>query len=324
MTGGPFGLSNATDVRAIIAEAAFKDITIYPEVKTIQFPSPQEFVLRYVAGSALAGAVANAGAVLVRHGVVHGCACVSRSPRDGDFEQAHLDLFALLMPHLQRAAQVYAKLASAQRERADALVALERFQLGVLMVATDWTVCYANPEAEAILAQADGLRIERGKLRASAPRAMATMHQMLVSTIAGCSDPLVQTARTAMPDGLVRIERPSARRPLALLIVPLPRRSAIWPIAVPVASVIIFVTDPERQTAQLPETLRRVYGLTPREASIAAGIAKGSRLTDVADQLGIASATARTHLLRVFAKTDTCRQADLAQLIGRLAAVARL
>jgi DNA-binding CsgD family transcriptional regulator len=66
--------------------------------------------------------------------------------------------------------------------------------------------------------------------------------------------------------------------------------------------MIIFVTDPERQTAQLPETLRRVYGLTPRETSIAAGIAKGSRLTDVADQFGIASAGALAHLLRVFAK----------------------
>jgi len=60
MTSGPFGLSNAEELRTLIAGASFSDITISPVVKVLHFPSPDEFVLRYAAGSALASLVADA------------------------------------------------------------------------------------------------------------------------------------------------------------------------------------------------------------------------------------------------------------------------
>jgi len=60
MTTGPFSLSNGSELRALIAEAGFQDISIHPAVKTIRFPSPDEFVLRYAAGSALGTAITNA------------------------------------------------------------------------------------------------------------------------------------------------------------------------------------------------------------------------------------------------------------------------
>jgi hypothetical protein len=53
-------LSDAAQLRALLAEATFKDITLHPAVKTLRFPSPEAFVLRYAAGSALASAVAPA------------------------------------------------------------------------------------------------------------------------------------------------------------------------------------------------------------------------------------------------------------------------
>jgi hypothetical protein len=54
MTSGPFGLSNLEALRTLIAGASFRDITVRPTLKTIRFPSPDEFVTRYVSGSALA------------------------------------------------------------------------------------------------------------------------------------------------------------------------------------------------------------------------------------------------------------------------------
>lgn len=60
MTSGPFGLDQAEVLRALIAGADFREITIRPAVKTLRYPSPDEFVRRYVAGSALAGPVAAA------------------------------------------------------------------------------------------------------------------------------------------------------------------------------------------------------------------------------------------------------------------------
>jgi SAM-dependent methyltransferase len=58
MTSGPFGLSDPEQLRDLIAGAGFADITINSAVKPLRFLSPAEFVLRYTAGSALAGPVA--------------------------------------------------------------------------------------------------------------------------------------------------------------------------------------------------------------------------------------------------------------------------
>jgi SAM-dependent methyltransferase len=60
LPSGPFGLGQARDVRTLVARAGFRDIEIRPVVKTLRYPSPDEFVRRYVAGSALAGPVAAA------------------------------------------------------------------------------------------------------------------------------------------------------------------------------------------------------------------------------------------------------------------------
>ena len=60
LTAGPFSLSAAQELRALLAGATFKDLTLEPAVKTLRFPSPEAFVLRYAAGSALASALAPA------------------------------------------------------------------------------------------------------------------------------------------------------------------------------------------------------------------------------------------------------------------------
>jgi ubiquinone/menaquinone biosynthesis C-methylase UbiE len=57
---GPFGLGDAEELRALIAGADFRDITVRPAVKTLRYPSPDEFVLGYVASSPLASAVGDA------------------------------------------------------------------------------------------------------------------------------------------------------------------------------------------------------------------------------------------------------------------------
>jgi ubiquinone/menaquinone biosynthesis C-methylase UbiE len=58
MTSGPFSLSNAEELRKLVADAGFRDINVHPEVKILHYPSSNEFVLRYAAGSPLAAVVA--------------------------------------------------------------------------------------------------------------------------------------------------------------------------------------------------------------------------------------------------------------------------
>lgn len=54
----PFGLGDADAFRALVAAAGFRDITIRPVAGTVRFPSAARFVQDYVAGSPLAGHIA--------------------------------------------------------------------------------------------------------------------------------------------------------------------------------------------------------------------------------------------------------------------------
>jgi DNA-binding CsgD family transcriptional regulator len=56
--------------------------------------------------------------------------------------------------------------------------------------------------------------------------------------------------------------------------------------------------------------------LTPAEARIALGIARGDALAAIAEAHGISIATARTQLKSVFAKTGTHRQGQLVALLA--------
>lgn len=54
-----------------------------------------------------------------------------------------------------------------------------------------------------------------------------------------------------------------------------------------------------------------LYGLTPTEARLAARVITGERIDEAARDLGISESTARTHLKRIFKKTNVSRQAEL-------------
>jgi hypothetical protein len=57
---GPFALGSADDLHTLLATAGFGDVVVRPATKTLRFPSPEEFVQRYVAATPLAGMVAKA------------------------------------------------------------------------------------------------------------------------------------------------------------------------------------------------------------------------------------------------------------------------
>jgi ubiquinone/menaquinone biosynthesis C-methylase UbiE len=56
----PFGLADAGELTQLVEAAGFRAVTIERRVGAIQFPSVERFVLSYVAGSPLAGQVAQA------------------------------------------------------------------------------------------------------------------------------------------------------------------------------------------------------------------------------------------------------------------------
>lgn len=69
--------------------------------------------------------------------------------------------------------------------------------------------------------------------------------------------------------------------------------------------------------------MRALFGLTAREAALAAALASGSTLQQAAEERFISMPTARTHLAQVFRKTHTSQQSQLVSLLLGILPVGR-
>ncbi|MBZ9854577.1 LuxR C-terminal-related transcriptional regulator [Mesorhizobium sp. CA13] len=227
-----------------------------------------------------------------------------RARTAGEFEPEHLDRLRRIGPHLVRAASVRLRLTRSDISRNANAEALNRVAQGVLIVAANGDILFANRAAEALLAEADGIRTEKTALRASRP-ADAAQLQRLIATAAERAD---------AAGGVMALGRPGPRRPLSVLVAPLIIESTWFVTGRPAA--IVFVADPDSAPRTAQDQLRNLYRLTPAEAAVAMAIARGEGLQAVVDELDISLTTARTHLQHVFEKTETRRQAELVRLIA--------
>ena len=85
------------------------------------------------------------------------------------------------------------------------------------------------------------------------------------------------------------------------------------------AIAAIFIKPASVEAPSTPELLARTFGLTPGELRVLTTIVDVGGVPDTAEALGIGEATVKTHLHRVFGKTETRRQADLVRLVAAFA-----
>src|SRR5262249_27152619 len=82
------------------------------------------------------------------------------------------------------------------------------------------------------------------------------------------------------------------------------------------AAAMVIIRDPA-QPMEIPLAwIMDAYGLTPAEARVALAAASGATIPEAAHSLNISPNTVKTHLRRVFSKTSTSRQAELARLVA--------
>jgi DNA-binding CsgD family transcriptional regulator len=109
------------------------------------------------------------------------------------------------------------------------------------------------------------------------------------------------------------VPRSPGQKPLSILVVPVGEQGEPEAEDKPVA--IVFVGDPDRPVEIDPARICQIYGLSRAEARVVALLARGYRLDQVAEALGVAYETVRKHLKQVFGKTGTARQAELVRLL---------
>jgi DNA-binding CsgD family transcriptional regulator len=188
----------------------------------------------------------------------------------------------------------------------DVLIALsyglELIRNGAMLVASEGHPRLANRVALAILQKKDGLSLSRTGLIAD--RAADT--RLLLK--------LLQTATSAPglgePEGSpMTLPRKGPRSALIVRVVPGPGLDS-WDGAENRAALVTLY-DQDMGLKVDEATLSRLYGLTRGEAALAAHLLNGKSIEEAAEQLFISPHTARTHLKRIFMKTDTHRQTEL-------------
>jgi DNA-binding CsgD family transcriptional regulator len=232
---------------------------------------------------------------------------ILRSREAGSFDGQHLETLKSLAPKLQQAVarndQIWRLTVT--------LDVLDNFlPIAVSAVSKEGRLLFANTLAKELLSEEDGLQSKGGSFcmsRRDNARQFAEMieHATSVATKAGAS----QDRGKAM-----LVQRKKNRLPLWVVVSPLSRRFRSE-IGQEDQLALVFVVLPER-LGKIPEiTLKSLFGLTNAEQKLAKLIVQGGRLEQAADQLCISINTARTHMKRIYAKTETCSQTELVRLM---------
>ena len=184
---------------------------------------------------------------------------------------------------------------------------MDRLPTGVILLDASRRPVVTNQSADRIIAQRDGFRIDGGGPCAANARENAMLQQILADVLE--AEPGHELERT----GFMAVSRPSGKRSFALMLTPL--------MAAPIGShardavAAIFISDPEAGLSSATEVLETVYSLTHSEAQLVRLLSEGMSLEEVAQARGVSINTARSHLKRVFSKTDTKRQGELVRLV---------
>ncbi len=232
---------------------------------------------------------------------------LSRPKSNPVFAPAERKVLDFLVPHVERAFQLYLLLNEAYRENRQMTQALSKIPQSVIVLDCKSKVVFRNESAEKMIDQKDGLQVHRGFLQASFAQDTKKLCDALSNVFA------LGNRRFADPVGVIQLARPSGRRPLQLLIAPFLKGEAANYAADTLA--LVFVFDPEIRPATEEDILRRIYSLTPAEARLTALIAQGLSTKEASEALNVTENTVRTHLKRIFSKTDTNRQGDLVNLV---------
>jgi DNA-binding NarL/FixJ family response regulator len=218
-----------------------------------------------------------------------------------------LDLLRQGLPHLRSALSVFLKLTECETHKRAHEAIWDTLACGVVLLDDTGKISWTSQAATATLACADGLAVRNGSLAAANPSENHALQSLIRQTIAA------SRGRCLASGSSLSVSRHAPVRPLALLIAPIHSDQ----VFIHHTAAVVFVSDPERKTEPAPELLRRLYGLTSREAALAALLMRGTDLREAAEQLEVSVHTARTYLRFIFRKTETCRQSELVALLLR-------
>lgn len=208
-----------------------------------------------------------------------------------------------LLPAMRAFASIWWLHAAAQTRARGLSAVLESSDVATLLIDRHGRILLANPAAETMLAERDGLR-RSGTMLAGTRLADTMRLQAAIEHVTGGG---YQTLTDATP--VIALQR-GERRPLLAAVVsagPAPGADEV--------AALVHLFDPDHDLRRRLAPVCKLYALSPTETRLATLLAGGAALMAASAQMKIQEQTARSYLKQIFAKTGTNRQAELVWLM---------
>lgn len=229
---------------------------------------------------------------------------VTRALKDPPFGDDEAQVSQALIPHLQGAIRLASLVANAQVRAESAAGGLDALTFGVLLVGTSGRLHHANTAARTLLACADGLISDPDGLRGATPDATRALRELC----AGCA---IRTPKGgSRAGGALLLPRPSGLPDLHVLVLP-NRVPAHLDALFEHGRAVVFVHDPANEPPSAPELLRAYFGLTKTEAEVAAQVATGRSMEEIAAVLGYTKETMRWYVKQLLSRTGSRSRSEL-------------
>ncbi|MCQ4158736.1 hypothetical protein NON00_02185 [Roseomonas sp. GC11] len=230
-------------------------------------------------------------------------------PREmGPYTPDQMASLQCLWPHLMRAMKVEEQLLSSRTLGQIGYAALDELAGGVAILRADRRCIFMNRAARRMLLRRGGPMVQSsgGRLRLLQPSADALFATLLAQATTPGQTHRAGSMRCATADGGLA---------LAMMMVPFQLPMPDLP-PVPGPLAMLLVSDPNAAPAiSLVDQVMAMFGFTRAEAEVAANLATGLSVEDVAMTRGVRLTTIRSQVQSLLAKTGTNRQGELLRLL---------
>lgn len=237
---------------------------------------------------------------------------MSTTVEDGLLLPGKVALMRPLAPHICRAAKIGLAL-DLKTLRADALEAtLDGLSAAVYLTQANGQIVFMNRSAEHEVRRGTDFKVISNRLTAKDQKAAGALAASFACTgkIAGGASA-----------GAVSFAVPDESGGLIATVLPLGNgRRQMLSTGAPQVLFAVFLQNPAVSPQVPGEAIANLYGLTPGELRVLLAMAEGLGTREVADDLGLSTATVKTHLQHIHQKTGFNRRSDLRQMMTKASA----
>lgn len=229
-----------------------------------------------------------------------------RNEDQGLYDVATIELVKMLYPHLRRAVMIDRLFREQEHRAAESSVALDSLAAGMFVLTDKAVVVHANTSGSDMLADDTPMKMVNGRFVLADEQANRFLRDALAGAREG--DGELEDAGASIP-----LRGEQGDFVLHLLPLNAARRALI--ASGRGGTHVLFVSRSDPQNAPVIATFARRFGLTAQETRVLHCLVEAGSVPMAAEILGISSATARSHVTRIFDKSGVRRQADVLRLL---------